>query len=194
MGILDRLFGGRFTMPPPEETNLSTSAIMKKLRHERSNPEEKKALEAFAQALVAVIPEKEGARLVRRVMRRYAMGDESSSALTEGFLNDSRGQKLENLVILSLDWKGYDAFEYQVPYLIRASGLKEPYNYMREDTSSMPTVLASFDQWLTQFGKRYLHLDSGGENYDGTIVDIDRQGEIIELAKQAGIKVSLEHF
>ncbi len=34
MGILDKLFGGRFTMPPPEETNLSASAIMKELRSE----------------------------------------------------------------------------------------------------------------------------------------------------------------
>ncbi|WP_259696908.1 hypothetical protein [Pseudomonas brassicacearum] len=42
MGILDRLFGGRFTMPPPEETNLSASAIMKELRTERSDPGQKK--------------------------------------------------------------------------------------------------------------------------------------------------------
>lgn len=47
MGILDRLFGGRFTMPPPEETNLSASAIMKELRPERSDPTQKKALEAL---------------------------------------------------------------------------------------------------------------------------------------------------
>jgi hypothetical protein len=74
MGILDRLFGGRFTMPPPEETNLSASAIMKELRPGPPDSTRKKALEAFTQALLAVVPEKEGARLVRRVMRRYAMG------------------------------------------------------------------------------------------------------------------------
>lgn len=42
MGFLDRLFGGRFTMPPPEETNLSASAIMKEMRPERSDPAQKK--------------------------------------------------------------------------------------------------------------------------------------------------------
>lgn len=42
MGILDRLFGGRFTMPPPEETNLSASAILKEMRPERSDPGQKK--------------------------------------------------------------------------------------------------------------------------------------------------------
>ncbi|WP_434557594.1 DUF6630 family protein [Pseudomonas sp. Z4-20] len=194
MGILDRLFGGRFTMPPPEETNLSASAIMKELRPERSDPGQKKALEAFAQALVAFIPEKEGARLVRRVMRRYAMGDDAPSALTEGFLNDSKGQKLEHLVLLSLDWKGYDVFEYQAPYLVSASGLKEPYAYVREGASSMPEVLHYFDQWLARFGKRYLHLDSGGENYEGVIIDADRLGAITELAGRAGIQVSLESF
>ena len=194
MGILDRLFGGRFTMPPPEETNLSASAIMKEMRPERLDPAQKKALEAFTRALVDVVPKKEGARLVRRVMRRYAMGDDPATALTEGFLNDSKGQKPENLVLLSLDWKGYDVFEYQVPLLVSASGLKEPYVFVREEASSMPEVLNHFDQWLARFGKRYLHLDSGGDNYDGFIVDANRLEETIELAGRAGIKVSPENF
>ena len=194
MGILDRLFGGRFTMPPPEETNLSASAIMKEMRPERLDPAQKKALEAFTRALVDVVPKKEGARLVRRVMRRYAMGDDPATALTEGFLNDSKGQKPENLVLLSLDWKGYDVFEYQVPLLVSASGLKEPYVFVREEASSMPEVLNHFDQWLARFGKRYLHLDSGGDNYDGFIVDADRLEETIELAGRAGIKVSPENL
>lgn len=194
MGILDRLFGGRFTMPPPEETNLSASAILKEMRPERSDPGQKKALEAFAQGLVAFMPEKEGARLVRRVMRRYAMGDEATEALTEAFLNDSKGQKLEHLALLSVDWRGYDVFEYQAPYLVSASGLKEPYAYEHQDGSSMPEVLHTFDQWLARFGKRYLHLDTGSDNYDGVIVDVDRLEAMTELAERAGIKVSLENF
>ncbi|CAI8713683.1 hypothetical protein [Pseudomonas sp. IT-P176] len=194
MGFLDRLFGGRFTMPPPEETNLSASAIMKELRPERSDPSQKKALEAFAQALVAVVPEKEGARLVRRVMRRYAMGDDAPSALAEGFLNDPKGQKLETLVLLSVEWQGYDVFEYQAPYLVSASGLKEPYAYVRGDAASMPEVLDKLDQWLARFGKRYLHLDCTGDNYEGVIVGSDRLEEVIELAGRAGIKASLESF
>lgn len=194
MGILDRLFGGRFTLPPPEETNLSASAIMKELRPERSDPTEKKALEAFAQALVAPIPEKEGGRLVRRVMRRYAMGDDAPGALSEGFLNDPKGQKLEHLVLLSVEWKGYDVFEYQAPYLVSASGVKEPYVYARQEASSMPEVLQHFDQWLARFDKRYLHLDCTGDNYEGVIVDTQKLGEVIELAQRAGIKASLESF
>lgn len=194
MGILDRLFGGRFTMPAPEETNLSASAIMKELRSEQSDPAQKKALESFVQALVATVPEKEGARLVRRVMRRYAMGDEAPSALTEGFLDDAKGQKLENLVLLSVDWKSHDAFEYQAPYLVSTSGLKEPYAYVQDGASSMPEVLDKFDQWLARFGKRYLHLNTGDENYDGVIVDADRLGEMKELAERAGIKASVESF
>lgn len=127
-------------------------------------------------------------------MRRYAMGDDAASALAEGFVNDSKGQKLESLVLLSVDWKGYDVFEYQAPYLVSASGLQEPYAYVRDGASSMPEVLGNFDQWLAQFGKRYLHLDCGSDNYDGVIIDTDRLEEIIELAGRAGINVSLEHF
>jgi len=194
MGILDRLFGGRFTMPPPEETNLSASTIMKELRPGPPDPAQKKALETFALALLAVVPEKEGARLVRRVMRRYAMGDDACSAFTDGLLDGSKAQKLEHLVLMSLDWKGFDGFEYQVPYLVSANQLKEPYVYVRNGASSMPEVLDEFDRWLVRFGKRYLHLDSGGENYDGFIVDADRVEETIELASRAGIKVSLENF
>ncbi|VVP85349.1 hypothetical protein PS907_03884 [Pseudomonas fluorescens] len=194
MGILDRLFGGRFTMPPPEETNLSASAIMKELRPGPPDPAQKKALETFALALLAVVPEKEGARLVGRVMRRYAMGDDACSAFTDGLLDGSKAQKLEHLVLMSLDWKGFDGFEYQVPYLVSANQLKEPYVYVRNGASSMPEVLDEFDRWLVRFGKRYLHLDSGGENYDGFIVDADRVEETIELASRAGIKVSLENF
>ena len=194
MGFLDRLFGGRFTMPPPEETNLSASKIMKELRPEGHDPAQKKALEAFANELVALIPQKDGARLVRRVMRRYAMGDDAPGALTEGLLNDVKGQKLEALVLLSVDWKGYDVFEYQAPFLVSASGLKEPYVYVHEGASSMPEVLGNLDQWLARLAKRYLHLDSGGDNYDGFIVDADRVPGIIELAGRAGIKVSLENF
>ena len=194
MGILDRLFGGRFTMPPPEETNLSASAIMKELRPGPPDPAQKKALETFALALLAVVPEKEGARLVRRVMRRYAMGDDACSAFTDGLLDGSKAQKLEHLVLMSLDWKGFDGFEYQVPYLVSANQLKEPYVYVRNGASSMPEVLDEFDRWLVRFGKRYLHLDTGGDNYDGFIVDADRVEETIELASRAGIKVNLENF
>jgi hypothetical protein len=93
-----------------------------------------------------------------------------------------------------VDWKGYDVFEYQVPFLVSASGLKAPYPYVREDATSMPQVLDNFDQWLARFGKRFLHLDSGGENYDGFIVDTDRLEDVIELAGRAGIHVRLESF
>lgn len=150
MGILDRLFGGRFTMPPPEETNLSASAIMKELRPGPPDPAQKKALETFAQALLAVVPEKEGARLVRRVMRRYAMGDDACSAFTDGLLDGSKAQKLEHLVLMSLDWKGFDVFEYQAPYLVSANQLKEPYVYTCETVphQCQRCLMNSTDGWF----------------------------------------------
>jgi hypothetical protein len=58
----------------------------------------------------------------------------------------------------------------------------------------MQAVLDSYDQWLTGFGKRFVHLDSGGDEYVGFIVDAQRVEAIVELAQQAGVKVSLEGF
>lgn len=194
MGFWDRLFGGRFTLPPPEETNLSASAIMKELRPGASDPAQKAALQAFAQTLVARMPEKEGARLVRRVMRKYAMGEDACSALTDGLLDDSKGQKLEHLALMSLDWRGFNTFEYLAPYLVRASGVQEAYVYTPNGTSPMPEVLDQFDQWLARSGKRYLHLDTGGDSYEGFIVDAERVEDTLELAGRAGLDVGLECF
>ncbi|AMZ70941.1 MULTISPECIES: DUF6630 family protein [Pseudomonas] len=188
MGILDRLFGGRFTLPPPEETTVSDAAIMRELHPYRSE------LKAFAQAILARMPENERTRLVRRVLRLYDSGQEPVSALVEGLLDTDRGQKLEHLALLGVDWKGFDGFEYLAPYLVSASGVKEAYTYRHEGTLSMPETLASFDQWLAAFDKRYLHLDSGGDEYVGFIADTDQVEAMIELARQAGVEVRLDSF
>ncbi len=58
----------------------------------------------------------------------------------------------------------------------------------------MSQTLASFDQWLTAFDKRYLHLDSGGDEYVGFIADAKQVEAMIELARQAGIEVRLDSF
>ncbi|MBA2930423.1 hypothetical protein G9Q86_17780 [Pseudomonas sp. CCUG 57209] len=55
-------------------------------------------------------------------------------------------------------------------------------------------VLAEFDEWLARFGKRYLHLNTGGDEYVGFIVDADRLDIMIAMAKKAGIEVRLETF
>jgi hypothetical protein len=55
-------------------------------------------------------------------------------------------------------------------------------------------VLAGFNRWLVPFGKRYLHFDSGGDCYEGVIIDSGKVPQITELANRAGIKVSLDTF
>lgn len=80
MGILDRLFGGRFTLPPPEETTVSDAAIMRELHPYRAE------LKTLVQTMLARMPEGERARLVRRVMRLYGSGQEPATALVEGLL------------------------------------------------------------------------------------------------------------
>lgn len=193
MGIFDRLFGGRFSMPAPDETDLSAAAIMKELRP-CQNQEQEQTLKTFAQTLLARVPKNESARLVKRIMRKFAVGFEASSALSEGLLEDARGQKLEYLVLLSVDWKGYDGFEYLAPYLTKANGINEPYTYVHSGGVSMTQVLDDFDGWLLRFGRRYLHLDTGDDDYCGFIVDAERVEEMINLAQRADIEVSLSHF
>ncbi|SDJ27778.1 DUF6630 family protein [Pseudomonas abietaniphila] len=188
MGFLDRLFGGRFTQPPPDEPPLSDAAIMRELHPFRAE------LKAFTQSLLARLPEKEQARLVRRVMRRYGQGEEPSSALTEGLLDTDKGQSLEHLILLAIDWKGFDGFEYLAPYLTKVCGIQELYPYEQCEGMTVVQVLVEFDEWLTKFGKRYLHLNTGGDEYAGFIVDLDRVETMIAMAKDAGIQARLEAF
>jgi len=133
-------------------------------------------------------------RLVSRVMRRFAAAGQACTALVDGLLDDPKGPNLEQLALLYVDWKGYDEFEYQAPYLVRASGVAQPYAYVHQGTLPMEEVLAGLDQWLARFGKRYVHLDSGGDEYVGFIVDTDQVPDRIELARRAGINASLESF
>ncbi|VVN82909.1 hypothetical protein PS708_01249 [Pseudomonas fluorescens] len=188
MGFLDRLFGGRFTQPPPDEPALSDAAIMREFHPFRAE------LKTFTQSLLAHLSEKEQVRLVRRVMRSYGQGEEPSSALTEGLLDPDKGQSLEHLVLLALDWKGFDGFEYQAPCLIKASGIQEQYRYEHCDGQTIVQVLAEFDEWLTRLGKRYLHLNTGGDEYVGFIVDAERVDIMIALAGAASIGARLEPF
>jgi hypothetical protein len=193
MGIWDRLFGGRFTMPPPEETNASHAAIMREMRPPEF-PQQKQALKTLTQTLLARAPEAESARLVRRVLRQYSVGQDAATALSLGLLEDTRGQKLDYLTLLAVDWRGYDSFEYLAPYLASASGVQEPYVYVHDGRSSMAEVLGRFDQWLARFGKRYVHLDSGDDDFQGFIIDAEQVDATIELARVAGINASLESF
>ena len=55
-------------------------------------------------------------------------------------------------------------------------------------------MLAEFDEWLARFSKRYLHLNTGGDEYVGFIVDADRLDIMIAMAKKAGIEARLETF
>lgn len=193
MGFFDRLFGGRFILPPPDETNASHAAIMREFRTPESKAR-KQALGTLTESLSSAAPEPERARLVRRVLRKYAVDQDATSALIDGLLDPSRGQKLAYLALLSVDWRGFDEFEYLAPYLASVSGVPEPYAYVHTGTRPMQEVLDSFDQWLAGFGKRFLHLDSGGDEYVGFIVDAERVESTLELAQQAGVKISIEGF
>lgn len=188
MGLFDRLFGGRFTLPPPDQTPVSDAAIMRELHPYRPG------LKAFTQTLLANVPESESARLLRRVLRIYGSGQEPTSALTEGLLDADRGQKPEHLVLLGVDWRGFDGFEYLLPNLLSASGVDETYAYQHDGKQSMAEVLARFDQWLAGRGKRFMHLNSGGDEYVGFIIAAGQVDGMIELAQLADIEVSVEHF
>ncbi|MGN2432944.1 DUF6630 family protein [Pseudomonas syringae] len=188
MRILDRLFGGRFHQPPPDESPLSDAAIMRELHPFRAE------LKAFTECLLVRMPEKERARLVRRVMRFYGMGEEPVTALTEGLLDQEKGQSLEHLALLAVDWKGHDGFEYLAPCLVKASGIQEPFVHRRDHTLTLEQHLGNFDLWLTVFGKRYLHLNTGGDEYVGFIVQSDDVERMIAIARQAGIEARLEAF
>ena len=127
-------------------------------------------------------------------MRFYGQGDEPCSALTEGLLDPDKGQQLEHLVLLVIDWKGFDGVEYLAPHLTQACGIQEVYPYEQREGMTVVQVLAEFDDWLARFGKRYLHLNTGSDEYVGFIVHADRLGIMIAMATKAGIEARLEAF
>ncbi|NWL49600.1 hypothetical protein DM819_27935 [Pseudomonas hunanensis] len=188
MGLLDRLFGGRFTQAPPDEPLLSDAAIMRELYPFRAQ------LRTFTEALLARLPENERSRLVRRVSRCYNLGEDPATALAHGLLDAEKGQSLNQLVLLSVDARGFDDFEYLAPLAVEASGIEEVYVYAHEGTCTMAQVLIDFDQWLTAFGQRFLHLDTGDGEYVGCIVESDHIENLIALASQAGIDARLDAF
>lgn len=53
-------------------------------------------------------------------------------------------------------------------------------------------VLAEIDEWLTRFGKRSLHLYTGGDEYVGPIVDVDCIDIMIAMAKVTGTDAFIE--
>ena len=118
-----------------------------------------------------LLPEKERARLVRRVSRYYNLGEDPISALVSGLLDAEKGQLLNNLVLMAVDVHGFDDFKYLAPKLVEASGIDQVYTYKLEETPSLMQVLIDFDQWLTGFGERFLHVDTGGADYVGCIIE-----------------------
>lgn len=193
MGLFDRLFGGRFTAPPPDETEVSDTEILREL-HPRPSSEQRQAMKVLLGHLLARMPEDECQRLSRRVERLFTAQDGAYKALSEGLLGRARGQKLQYLAMLSVDWRGFDGFEYLAPIAVKASAIAEAYTYQHAEDLPMTEVLKRFDAWLAEHGRRYLQVDSGGDSYEGFIVDADKVQEISRLAENVGLRVSLESF
>lgn len=192
MGLLNRLFGGRFTMPAPEQTDLSDSECFRALRPDL--PDQRRALKAFVEALLSRLPETERDRLLRRIIRKLNEGECASTAVCEGLIDDRRGQKLDHLTLMACDVRGADSFEYLVPHLVRAAGITTPYACSNISGLPLIEILSEFDRWLQTQGLRYLHMDTGGDEYVGFIAEQDRVTHLIELAKAADIPVSLQSF
>ena len=167
---------------------MSDAAIMRELYPLRAQ------LKIFTQALLARLPEKERMRLVRRVLRYYNQGEDPATALASGLLDAEKGQTLNHLVLMAVDVRGFDDFEYLAPKLVKASGIDQVYTCKLQGTPLLMQVLIEFDQWLGGFGKRFLHVDTGGADYVGCIVEQGGVEDLIALARQAGIDARLEPF
>jgi len=158
------------------------------------SPEQKLALKELMGLLHAHIPEQERLRLIRRVLRIFNQDGSACAAISQGLGDEARGQKSTNMILLGVDWRGFDIFECQAPLIVKALGLSTSYHYQHAGKLSMPEVLAQFDEWLRGMGKRYLHHDSESDRYEGLIVDADKVDEAIVLAERAGSRMRLECF
>lgn len=128
------------------------------------------------------------------ILHHYNLGEDPATALANGLLDAEKGQSLDHLVLMAVDARGFDDFEYLAPKLIEASGIDRFYAYSPEGRPALMQVLIDLDQWLTGFGKRFLHVDTGGADYVGCIVEQGCVEDLIALAKQAGIDARLDPF
>lgn len=179
-------------MPPPETTELSDRECFKALRPEL--PEQRRALKSLLELLLIRMPGEERGRLERRILRKLKEGDCPEAALYGGLTDDKRGQKLKQLTLMVCDFRGFDSFEYLAPILAQASGISAPFAYTHDGSQPMSDVLAEFDIWLQKHGMRYLYMNTGGDEYAGFVVEAQRVQQIVELAKEADIRLSLESF
>lgn len=192
MGFWNRVFGGSFTLPPPDETDLSDKECLSALRPDL--PRLKSELKAFTLLVLANTPQEERDRLVRRVLRKYAAGDDSCTALCDGLLDHARGQKLSQLCLMAIDHRGYDGFEYLAPHLVATRGIIDPYRFEHDQVTDMASVLEAIDAWLVLRGCRYLHLDTGNDQYTGFIAPAGKVKDVVGQAAKAGLKVSMSNF
>jgi hypothetical protein len=124
----------------------------------------------------------------------YNLGEDPATALAGGLLDAEKGQSLDHLVLMAVDVRGFDDFDYLAPKLVEASGIERVYEYTLEGMPGLRQALVDLDQWLTGFGKRFLHVDTGGADYVGCIVERDCVEKLIALASQAGIHARLDPF
>ena len=102
---------------------------------------------------------------------------------------DDEGQRRGKWVLLQVDWKATEEVEWQANELLTVAGITETWHLQGGTKTTVPRALLEFSSWVKPRGFRLLHLDLGNDAYYALLMSQDKSAEIVQMAKEAGLKV-----
>lgn len=188
--LLSKLLGRDLTAPPEppveEDENLSDAQILKE--YFSASTQAKQALRRFLTLITAQLGTEESQRLTKLVISHLGRGGTTSEAIESGILDDE-GQRRGRWVLLQVDWKATEEVEWQANELLTVAGINETWHLQDGTHTTVPRALLEFSSWVKPRGGRLLHLDLGNDAYYALLMSEEKSAEIVQIAKEAGLKV-----
>src|SRR5450830_1557349 len=187
--LLSKLLGRDLTAPAvptvEEEETLSDAQILKE--YFSVSKQNKQALRRFVRLITVQLGVEEGQRLTTSVISHLGPGNTASEAIENGILDD--GQRRGKWVLMQVDWKATEEVEWQANELLTVAGINETWHLQGGTHTTVPKALLEFSSWVKPRGGRLLHLDLGNDAYYALLMSEEKSAEIVQTAKEAGLKV-----
>lgn len=188
--LLRKLWGRDLSAPleptVKEDENLLDAQILEE--YFSVSTQAKQALERFLTLITAQLGTEESQRLTKLVISHLRCGDTTSGAIESGILDDE-GQRRGQWVLLQVDWRDTEEVEWQANELLTVAGITETWHLQGGTNTTVPKVLLEFSSWVKPRGFRLLHLDLGSDAYYALLTSQEKSAEILQIAKEAGLKV-----
>lgn len=188
--LLRKLWGRNLSAPPEptveEDENLLDAKTLEEYFSVPTHAKE--SLGRFLTLITAQLGTEESQRLTKLVISHLECGDTTGGAIESGILDDE-GQRRGKWVLLQVDWKATEEVEWQANELLTVAGITETWHLQGGTMTTVPRALLEFSSWVKPWGFRLLHLDLGNDAYYALLMSQDKSAEIVQMAKEAGLKV-----